>query len=235
MVSNEKRIEDNLAAVHQRIEEAAVRSGRSAQDITLVAVTKYVDAGLTRMVAQAGCHTLGESRPQQLWMKAEALADDSDIRWHMIGHMQRNKLARTLPSVSVFHSIDSLRLLTAMQNQAEKTETKVDALIEVNISAESNKTGFPRNDVSDVLHQLGEFPLIRITGLMAMASRLGGPDRARRDFSELREFRDQLVSQVGSCDLQQLSMGMSNDFEIAIEEGATIVRVGSALFEGIER
>ncbi len=212
--------------------ETALACGRSSDDVQLVAATKYVSLELTRQLFEAGCQDLAESRPQDLWPKAEALQDLS-VRWHFIGHLQRNKLARTLPVVTLLHSVDSLRLLEAVAQWADHQQRVVRALLEINISGDENKHGFLPSDASAALQAASQLPSMRIDGLMGMAALEGGPDRARRDFAALRELRDCLQAEHPSASLRELSMGMSGDFREAIQEGATLVRIGSALFEGI--
>jgi len=230
-----QRIANNVAAVKQRIAEAAKRSGRDTADVCLVAVTKYVDTETTRAIFLAGCQDLGESRPQQLWSKAEALAG-IEARWHMVGHLQRNKVARTLPLVSLLHSMDSLRLARELEREAAKLDRTINVLLEVNISGDTAKHGFSPDDVEPALPELAQLAHVRVQGLMTMAHREGGVDVARADFAALRDLRDRLSNVCPqNVSLAQLSMGMSGDFEAAIAEGATIVRVGSVLFEGIER
>jgi PLP dependent protein len=247
------RIADNVAQVRGRIAAAAARSGRAANDVTLVAVTKYVSAEVVRPLVAAGCIELGESRPQQLWEKAAAVAD-LPIRWHLIGHLQRNKVRRTLPLVAMIHSVDSPRLLAAIDEErgtrdegrgARDEGRGADALctsclcplpvlLEVNISGEAAKSGLAPETVEPLLAELANCRNVAIRGLMCMAGLEGGLDAARRDFARLRELRDRLRPHCPpAIILDHLSMGMSGDFEVAIEEGATIVRVGSALFEGV--
>lgn len=225
------RIAENVAQIRGRIVEAAARSGRSANEIALVAVTKYVSAAMLRPLVAAGCFDLGESRPQEVWEKSAALAD-LPIRWHMIGHLQRNKVRRTLPLVTLIHSIDSPRLLAAVNEESRGPQP---VLLEVNISGETAKHGFAPDAIEPFLAELPGYPNVSVRGLMCMAGLEGGPDEARRDFAALRTLRDRLRPNCPpSVTLNDLSMGMSGDFEAAVEEGATIVRIGSALFEGIE-
>lgn len=227
------RLAENLARIRQQIAEAAVRSGRGAADIRLVGVTKYVDTATTRALCKAGLHDLAESRPQELWKKAELLKD-LPIRWHAIGHLQRNKVERTLPLISLLHSGDSLQLVEAVSAAAVKQGRIVETLLEVNISGDAAKHGFAPHELRSTLPTIAALAGIRVRGLMTMAALEGGNDRARRDFASLRELRnDLLVDCPPQVELQELSMGMSGDFIEAIEEGATIVRVGSALFEGV--
>jgi pyridoxal phosphate enzyme (YggS family) len=228
------RIVENLARVREQIAAAAQHSGRQASAVTLLAVTKYVSPDLTAQLLAAGCYDLGESRPQDLWAKAAALGNPR-IRWHLIGHLQRNKLRRTLPLVTLLHSVDSVRLLEAIEAEAALAGLEPQVLLEVNISQDVTKTGLPADALPLLLEQAGALAHVRVRGLMGMASLEGGLEVARREFARLRELRDRLAPRCAPKDsLAELSMGMSGDFAVAIEEGATIVRVGSALFEGLE-
>ena len=198
----------------------------------LVAVTKYVGPDEIRALVAAGCTDLGESRPQQLWERAAELRD-LPVRWHIIGHIQRNKVERTLPLVAMVHSLDSLRLAETIDAAAGRiASNRVPVLLEVNISREPAKHGFAPEEIEPLLPKLIELEQIDIRGLMCMAGLEGGGDEARRDFAGLRTLRDRLQAGCpATVRLDELSMGMSGDYEIAIEEGATIVRIGSALFE----
>jgi len=224
---------DNVARVRRRIAEAATRSGRTADQITLVAVTKYVGPAEARALVDAGCTVLGESRPQQLWDKAEALRD-LPVRWHMIGHLQRNKVRRTLPLVDMVESVDSPRLIAAIDRIGSEIARRVPVLLEVNVSGEAAKHGFAVDAVEPLFEELAAYRHVEIRGLMCMAGFGGSPDDARRDFARLRRLRDRLRANCPQgIAMDELSMGMSGDYEVAIEEGATMVRVGSALFEGV--
>jgi PLP dependent protein len=246
------RIGKNLSVVLQRIAASAQSSGRRGEDIKLVAVTKYVGKAEIEALVAAGCTDLGESRPQQLWQRAEEFAD-LPIRWHLIGHLQRNKVRRTLPLASMIHSADSLRIIKAIDETAadlsrhgdcpdfcvNKNGTvpfprrRVPILLEVNTSGEPAKGGFQAHVVEPLLSELAQFEHVDIRGLMCMASLEGGLEAARRDFAALRKLRDRMLAHCPpEIVLHELSMGMSGDYETAIEEGATIVRIGSALFEG---
>lgn len=223
-----KRLQQNLGEVRERIEAAARRCGRDANDVRLVAVTKYASANVAGELVRLGCEDLGESRPQRLWEMAGAV----QARWHLIGRLQRNKVARTLPLVSLIHSIDSERLLEAVNAAAMKRESAAEVLLEAHLSGEEAKQGFSPGEVEGIVAKASDWPHVRIAGLMTMAPLEGGPDAARRTFAQLRELRQRLALRGGDS-LTELSMGMSGDYEVAIEEGATIVRVGSALFEGL--
>lgn len=222
------KIAENVSCVRRRIAEAAARSGRSADAVTLVAVTKYASLDAVRHLIAAGCRDLGESRPQQLWERAELLADPS-IRWHFIGHLQRNKVHRTLPAASMVHSVDSPRLLAAID---EEQRPQIPVLLEVNVSGDSAKQGFSPNELESFLATSPKYKSASIRGLMCMGGLESDRDATRREFASLRTLRDRLRPNCPpGVELIELSMGMSGDFETAIEEGATLVRVGSALFE----
>ncbi len=226
-------IQSNLQTVRQRIAEAAQRSGRSDSDVTLVAITKYIDAEITRLLFLSGGKILGESRPQELWHKAEQLSD-LPITWHLVGHLQRNKVQRTLRYAQMIHSVDSERLATALNSAASQRGQPLDVLLEINVSGESAKHGFSAQSLAEAFDLLCQHDHLRIRGLMCMAAMDADDETTRREFAELRQLRDQLAPRARYPDqFSELSMGMSGDYEIAIEEGATIVRIGSALYEGI--
>lgn len=237
-----RRIAENLATLRGRVATAARSCGRTVGEITLVAVTKSVGADVAAAVVEAGCTDLGESRPQELWSKAAALAPGATrvwpvhapVRWHLVGHLQRNKIRRTLPLVHLIQSVDSRRLLDALHDEAGKLARPATVLLEVNISGDATKTGLGPEALEPILAEAGRWPHVSIRGLMGMASLEGGIDAARRDFERLRALRDRLAGNLPpNASLRELSMGMSADFEAAIERGATIVRIGSALFEGV--
>ena len=226
----------NLARVRDQVAEACRRAGRDPATVTLIGVTKYVDAAAARLVHAAGCHDLAESRPQALWGKAEALADLAPPpRWHLIGHLQRNKIRRTLAVNPLIHSLDSGRLLEALA--AESAAGGVcEALVEVNLAGDPDRTGATEAEAEAIVAAAATRPEIRIRGLMGMASVPDGdPGAARREFARLRELRDRFAATLpGGDSLRELSMGMSGDFVEAILEGATMIRIGSALFAGLD-
>lgn len=233
MTIDERLLADNLAAVRGEIAAATQRSGRRAEDVTLVAVTKYADAEVTRALVRAGCRTLAENRPQWLWRKAESLRD-LPIKWHMVGHLQRNKIRHTLPLVSCIESVDSVRLLDSLQNESARIGERIMVLLEVNVSGDAEKSGFSSDGLLALAPRFGEWDALDIRGLMAMSGRLSDREACRRQFAELRKLRDRLAAESPpGVSLPHLSMGMSNDYPIAVEEGATIVRIGSALFAGV--
>ena len=216
MTDDAAQIAENVAEVRGRIADAAARSGRAADAVTLVAVTKYVSADVVRRLVEAGCRDLGESRPQLLWEKAAAMAD-LPIRWHLIGHLQRNKVRRTLPLLAMMHSVDSERLLAAID---EEHLPPLPVLLEVNISRETAKHGFSPGEIEPFLSKAGDYQHVSIRGLMGMASLEGGIDVARREFAALRELRDRLRANCPpGVTLDELSMGMSGDFEVGDRGG----------------
>lgn len=213
------------------VQEAARHAGRAPDSVQVIGVSKYVDAKMTAALVSAGCDNLGESRPQSLWQKAEEFGEAVDVRWHMIGHLQRNKVRRLLRHRPLVHSIDSERILRSIAEEAASQSQSIDVLLEVNISGDQAKTGLDPRAVVELMRVLPEQG-VKVRGLMAMAG--WGTDRsdARHQFEQTRELRDR-VEQATGCSLPELSMGMSGDFREAIEAGATMVRIGSRLFEGV--
>ena len=217
----------SLANVQERIASAAQRSGRDASSIELVAVSKKQPTEKIRAIADQGITLFGESRVQEAAIKIPSLP--SRLRWHYIGHLQSNKLRKALPLFELFHSIDSLDLAQTMDRMAAEMGLFPRVLLEVNVSGEASKYGFSPAALQSSLDELLKLPRLQVEGFMTMAPLSSDPETTRPFFACLRELRDQLASEVG-IPLSTLSMGMSNDFEIAIEEGATLVRVGSAIF-----
>ena len=229
-----QRLRENWQRTVDDVADAATRAGRDAASVTIVGVSKYVDAIVAANLIEAGCHDLGESRPQQLVEKFDSIQTPScPVRWHMIGNVQRNKSKRVVEIADVIHSVDSIRLLETMQRHASQQTHLPTCLIEVNISGEPDKHGFTpqqlRLEMPDILRCEGS---IRVVGLMGMAGMDAKGDEARRQFASLRNLRDELAKTF-AVPLPELSMGMSGDFVEAITEGATIVRIGSRLFEGV--
>ncbi|HEV3121834.1 MAG TPA: YggS family pyridoxal phosphate-dependent enzyme, partial [Isosphaeraceae bacterium] len=219
------------AAVEERLAAACRRAGRERAEITLVAVTKTVSADVARCLPALGVHHLGENRPQELTRKAALLP--AAVHWHLIGHLQRNKIDRTLPLVSCIHSVDSVRLLQALDQEAGKQGKGVAVLVEVNAGGEGSKQGFAPADVPALAPVLRALRNVEVKGLMTMAA-LQEPESCRPTFALLRGLRDRLRRALEPPHtVEHLSMGMSNDFEVAVEEGATFVRLGSVLFQGV--
>lgn len=225
LTANRNRIEERIAA-------ACARAGRPRSSVTLVAVTKSVGAEIAALLPELGLADLGESRPQVLWTKAAAIS--AVVRWHMIGHLQRNKVERTLPLVHLIHSIDSWRLLESIDAEAQRLALTASVLLEVNVSREPNKSGLSPDELFRSIQRIRELRATQVGGLMTMAAIAPDPELCRPTFAELRQLRDRLKTEIGPPhSLEHLSMGMSDDFEVAIDEGATLIRVGSALFEGV--
>jgi pyridoxal phosphate enzyme (YggS family) len=239
-----ERLRQNVEQVRANIAEACRRSGRNPADVRLVAVTKYADLETVRALLEAGVRELGENRVQQLVERADALgATNANLfdpepalpRWHMIGHLQRNKVKALLRHSRILHSLDSLRLAKELEDQAARRELTVDAFLELNVAGEQAKSGAPVAEASALAEAVCHHPHIRLHGLMTMPPFDPDPEAARPHFARLRELLEQLQRQgaVGP-DCVHLSMGMTIDYAVAVEEGATFVRIGSALFEGIE-
>jgi pyridoxal phosphate enzyme (YggS family) len=219
-------IADDIAAVRARIDAAASRMGRDAGEITLVAVTKEVDAAEAQQAVANGLTDLGENRVQELTKKQEALAG-LDVRWHMIGTLQRNKVAQVVGRVVLIHSVDSVSLGHAVGRRAEAQGQRQDILLEVNVGGESSKHGVGPGEAMEVARGLLDIRGLQLRGLMTVAPQ-GNEVAARTGFRTLRELRDEM--RATAPDVTELSMGMTEDFEVAIEEGATIVRIGTAIF-----
>lgn len=230
-----ERLQTNLQNVRQAMAEASMRAGRKASDTTLIAVTKRTPEAWARALVELGEPQLGENYPQELWSKSEILSDLPQIQWHLIGHLQTNKLKRTLPLVTMIHAVDKLDLLVSIGKLMPVADRLQRICLQVNMSGESSKHGWDRNSIlaeaESIAHVVNQFE-IPVKGLMTMAAWGTDADSARPAFSALRELAEEFSLKSGLA-MPDLSMGMSGDFESAIEEGATFVRVGSALFEGL--
>jgi PLP dependent protein len=220
---------ERLTTVRGRIADACKRVGRDPSEVTLVGVSKTASPKVAATAAELGLLDLAESRPQELWKKAAAVPS---ARWHLIGHLQRNKLDRTIPLIALMHSVDSERVLEALAAFGDKRGVAVPVLLEVNCSREAAKGGFSPEALPAISDKALSLPGIALRGLMTMAAYSDNPEDARPTFAELRRLRDELQTPTGLA-LPELSMGMSGDFETAIEEGATLVRIGTMLFEGL--
>jgi pyridoxal phosphate enzyme (YggS family) len=228
--SGRPEIADRLARVRERVAGAAERSGRDASAVRLVVVTKDVPVDQIRIAVEAGASDLGENRVQELLPKMDQLSWlAAGPRWHFIGTLQRNKIRSVAGRVALIHSIDSIELGRAVGKRAAEQRTAQDILLEVNASGEASKHGLAPDAVGDALDALGGERGIRIQGLMTIAPQ-GSKALARSSFETLRDLRDRLHPTLAGSTLTELSMGMTDDFEEAIEEGATIIRVGTAIF-----
>ena len=220
-------IAENLEQVREQIARAAEKSGRSPDDVELVAITKTHPAEKVRKAIEAGQHLFGESRVQEARAKIPELA--SNIRWHFVGHLQKNKIRHALPLFELIHSIDSLALARDIDRIAQEEGLHPRVLLEINVAGEGSKFGFPPDKLREQIEALLALPRLSILGLMTIPPLAEEAEASRKYFVQLRELRDHLQTEF-RVDLAQLSMGMTQDFAIAVEEGATLVRVGTAIF-----
>jgi pyridoxal phosphate enzyme (YggS family) len=219
-------LQENVARVRERIAAAAQRAGRTtATDI--VAVTKGHSPRVVAAARAAGLLRLGENRVQEL--EEKRTAGGPGIEWHLIGHLQRNKVKRALPLFDLLHSLDSLRLAEELSREAERAGSRVPLLVQVNVAGEETKGGFTAADVPDAVGQIASLPNLQILGLMIIAPYTDDEQVLRRTFAAGRQLSER-CSAVNGFEARHLSMGMSNDFEIAVEEGSTLLRLGTVLF-----
>jgi pyridoxal phosphate enzyme (YggS family) len=234
-VADVELLSRRLAELRQRIAEAALRAGRNPADVTLIAASKDQPAELLRAAWQAGQRDFGENYAREWQGKARALADCTDLAWHFIGHLQRNKLKLVLGRVSLLHSLDSMVGLDAMTRYCWEHSVAQEVLVEVNLAGEASKTGCREEDLDVMASVLVRAPGLRRRGLMTMPPP-GEPEEARPFFRRLADLRERIVEAWAyeapwlATDFNVLSMGMSQDFEVAVAEGATHVRIGTALF-----
>ena len=221
----------NLAAVNTRIASACLRVRRDPREVRLLPVSKTMDEAHIRLAHAAGCMMLGENKVQEAWGKSQAMADLSALKWSVIGHLQTNKAKLVARFASEFQALDSLRLAQALDRHLQNEGRAIDVFVQVNTSSEESKYGLDAGEVEDFIKQISVFDTLRIRGLMTLAEFTRDAERVRACFVRLRTLRDQLRERApAGIQPQELSMGMSGDFEIAIEEGATVVRVGQAIF-----
>jgi hypothetical protein len=221
-------IEENLREVRERIERAAASVGRDPDAIKLVAVSKGRPVELIRRAMAAGQKAFGENRAQELREKLPLV--EGDPEWHFIGHLQRNKVNIVVGKVVLIHSVDSTRLAEAIARRARTLGTVQEVLLQVNVSGEETKYGVGVEGVRDLLEKALELRGLKVRGLMTIAPLDPDPSTARRCFSRLRELRDRLAEEYPEADLGLLSMGMTQDFEAAVQEGADVLRIGTAVF-----
>ena len=221
----------NLATVQSRIASACLSVGRDAASVRLLPVSKTNNEATIRLSYAAGCRMLGENKVQEAYGKWEAMQDLTDLRWSVIGHLQSNKAKLVARFASEFQALDSLRLAQALDRHLQAEGRSLDVFVQVNTSGEASKFGLAPENVAAFLRELPAFSALRVRGFMTLAVLSGEADRVRPCFARLRELRDRLRQDTpADTSLDELSMGMSGDFEIAIQEGATVVRVGQAIF-----
>ncbi len=222
-------IYNNCDRIRERMSAAARRAGRDPADVKLIAVSKTVDPDRIRKALEWGIADLGENRVQELCDKADIL--DGGFRWHLIGHLQTNKVKYIIDKVGMIHSLDRMELAEEIQKRAEKAGRVVEALVQVNVAAEDTKFGISPEEALGFIRNVAEMGNIKIKGLMTIAPLAESPEEVRWVFAGLRKLLiDIRKENIDNIDMDCLSMGMSNDFEVAIEEGATMVRIGTALF-----
>ncbi len=221
---------ENVQQIWQNIAAAAKKVGRSPNEVALMAVTKTRSVNEIKAVIQAGIHHIGENRVQEFQQKYTALTDIT-ANYHLIGHLQTNKVKAALECFDWIDAVDSLRLAEAIQKQAEKLNRNIDILVEVNTSGEESKFGVLPAQTAALVEQLSVLPNLRVRGLMTIGAFVEDMEIVRQNFRQLRQLRDHIANQNWpNVDMKHLSMGMTHDYEVAIEEGATIVRVGTAIF-----
>ncbi len=238
---------DNLKRIHDRIGKACHRARRDPSEVKLIAVTKYVEPEVVRALIELGQLDIGENKVQELthraalsqeWFPRRPQVKTQTVpapRWHMVGHLQRNKVRALLPWVSLIHSVDSLRLAEELDAESEKIARKTDILLEINASGEASKQGVAVAAATHLAEQITTLTSLNLRGVMAMGPLTQDVETIRRSFERVRELFDEMITErVCGPNFRELSLGMSNDFEHGIEFGSTYVRIGSALFEGIQ-
>ena len=228
MASQDTLIASNLAEIRERIAQSAARAGRATQDITLVAVSKTFPSEAIRSAYELGLRHFGENRVQE-WESKRATVADLDATWHLIGHLQSNKARRAANLFNRVDSVDSVALAQKLDAAAASETKRLKILIEVHLGGEETKSGVPEADLPELAESIAQLQNLELLGMMTIPPYFDEPERVRPYFRRLRELRDQIGAQL-RLPLTVLSMGMSHDFEIAIEEGATEIRVGTALF-----
>jgi len=222
-------IEDSIREIREKIAEAALRSGREPSEVRLMAVTKTVDDDRIREAIDAGVDIMGENYIQEAKRKIEKM--DAEVKWHMIGHLQSNKAKYAVRLFDMVHSVDRMALAVELDKRSAVAGCVTDILVEVNVSGEESKNGISPNEAPDLIRQISLLDNLSIRGLMTMPPWFDDPEDARPFFVALRELRDKIIAEdIKGVEIRELSMGMSGDYVVAIEEGSTIVRLGTAIF-----
>lgn len=220
---------ENLQNVENRIQAACARANRERSEVTLIAVSKTKPVSMLNEVYAEGIRCFGENKVQELTEKYDKLP--RDVKWHMIGHLQRNKVKYIIDKATLIHSVDSVRLAETIEQEAAKKDVIVPILVEVNVAEEDSKFGLKVNEVLSIIEEISRFPHIRIKGLMTIAPYVENPEENRPVFARLRKLSVDIAEKnIDNVSVEILSMGMTNDYEVAIEEGATMVRVGTGIF-----
>ena len=220
---------ENLKNVEEKITKACERANRARNEVTLIAVSKTKPESMIEEAYAVGHRDFGENKVQEICRKKELLPED--IRWHMIGHLQRNKVHQVVGKTCLIHSVDSLRLAEAISHEAEKKEIEVPILVEVNVAQEESKFGVTTEETIALVEEISKLPHIQIPGLMTIAPFVEDPEENREIFRTLKQLSvDIAAKNINNVNMSVLSMGMTNDYEVAIEEGATMIRVGTGIF-----
>lgn len=222
-------ITDNFNHVLERINAACARAGRDPKEVTLIAVSKTKPEEDIRKLYESGHRSFGENRVQEMCLKAADLPED--ICWHLIGHLQQNKVKHAVKTACMIHSVDSVKLAQAISKEARKLSLTVPVLVEINVAEEESKFGITCDTAADIINEIGLLPGLCVKGLMTVAPFVADPEENRSVFRKLKQISVDINNKkFDNIYLSELSMGMTNDFEVAIEEGATMVRVGTAIF-----
>lgn len=220
---------ENLKQVEAKIEAACKRAGRNRSEVTLIAVSKTKPEAMIEEAYGVGQRDFGENKVQEICRKKDLLPED--IRWHMIGHLQRNKVRQVLGKACLIHSVDSLRLAQTISQEAEKKNLEIPILVEVNVAQEESKFGVTTEETIALIREIADLPHIQIRGLMTIAPFVENPEENRPIFRKLKQLSVDIdAKNINNVNMSVLSMGMTNDYEVAIEEGATMVRVGTGIF-----
>ena len=222
-------LKDNFETVEKKVTEACARAGRERSEVTLIAVSKTKPVEMLREVYDAGARDFGENKVQEICEKYDKLPDD--IKWHMIGHLQRNKVKQVIDKAALIHSVDSYRLAQEISVQAQKKGLTIPILIEVNIAGEESKFGTSAEDTIQLVEEIAELPNLKIQGLMTIAPYVVDAEENRLYFRQIKQLSVDIKNKnIDNVSMDILSMGMTGDYEVAIEEGATMVRVGTGIF-----
>lgn len=220
---------DNLQKVEQNIRKACTKSNRAREEITLIAVSKTKPVSMLQEIYELGIRDFGENKVQELSEKHPQMP--KDLNWHLIGHLQTNKVKQVIDKACLIHSVDSIRLAEAIEKEASKRNLMINVLLEVNVAEEESKFGFKVDEVKKAIHQIATFPHVRIKGLMTIAPFVENPEENRSIFAHLKKLSVDIAAEnIDNVSVDILSMGMTNDYQIAIEEGATMIRVGTGIF-----
>ncbi|MBS4534206.1 YggS family pyridoxal phosphate-dependent enzyme [Clostridium sp. D2Q-14] len=223
-------INENIKEIERKINEACKRTNRSREDINLIAVTKTISVDIISEAIELGMTDIGENKVQEITAKYDAL-NDYDLTWHMIGHLQSNKVKYIIDKVDLIHSLDRKSLAKELNKRAKKIDRVINALVQVNIAEEESKFGLKKEDVMDFLKMLEGYPYIKVKGLMVMAPYAEESENVRYVFRDAKALFEKIKKkELSNVEMKYLSMGMTNDFEIAIEEGANLIRVGTGIF-----